>query len=338
MRRREFLGSSAGLAAASLAGAASGLVAPAVSLAEKPKSGVKSAESAMSLPIIDTHQHLWDLSKFKLPWQAEEPTLAKNFLPADYLAAIAGQNVVQSVYMEVDVEVSQQHAEAEYVLELCARDDNPMTAAVISGRPAADDFVSYMKRYEKNDRIKGIRQVLHGASTPPGYCTAPAFVRGIQHLGTIGKSFDLCMRSDDMGDAVKLATLCPETRFIMDHCGNMSVTETKPAPRKIWLDGMKALAERPNVVCKVSGIIASASVKWTPQEMAPVVLDTIKAFGIDRVMFAADWPVCTLRAQFGQWVDCLNEIVKDFSEADRRKLFHDNAKAFYALPDKKWKA
>lgn len=292
----------------------------------------------MSLPVIDTHQHLWDLSKFKLPWQAGEPTLSKDFLPSDYLAAIKGQNVVQTVYMEVDVEVSQQNAEADYVLDLCARDDNPMAAAVISGRPADSAFPAYMKRFEKNGYIKGIRQVLHGESTPPGYCLAPAFVKGIQHLGAMGKSYDLCMRSGELLDADRLVAQCPETRFIVDHCGNMSPSDVDPAHRKQWLDGMRALAQRSNVVCKVSGIIASAPKAWKPADLAPIVLDTIKTFGIDRCFFAGDWPVCTLRASLGQWVDCLSEIVRDFSEADKRKLFHDNAKRLYGLGEKKWKA
>jgi L-fuconolactonase len=327
MRRRQFLERAATLSA----------VGTAATVAVFNTSKTR-AESTMSLPVIDTHQHLWDLSKFKLPWQVEAPTLSKDFLPSDYLTAIQGKNVVQTVYMEVDVEVSQQNAEADYVLDLCQRDDNPMAAAVISGRPADSGFAAYMKRFEKNDLIKGIRQVLHGESTPPGYCLAPAFVKGIQHLGAIGKSFDLCMRSGDLLDADKLVAQCPQTRFIVDHCGNMDPKDKNSPNRQKWLDGMRALAQRPNVVCKVSGIIASAPKGWTPADLAPVVLDTIKTFGIDRSFFAGDWPVCTLGATLSQWIDCLAEIVRDFPEADRRKLFHDNAKRLYGLGEKKWKA
>jgi L-fuconolactonase len=299
---------------------------------------VSPVSQSSALPIVDTHQHLWDLKRFQLPWQKDAPKLQRSFLPADYLQATAKHNVALSVYMEVDVEVAQQNDEADYVLDLCARDDNPMAGAVISGRPADAAFPQYMARYKENAFIKGIRQVLHGDGTPAGFCLAPQFVKGIQHLGEIGKSYDLCMRSGELLDADKLVAQCPRTRFIVDHCGNMSVTDTDAGRRGKWLDGMKALAQRDNVVCKVSGIIASAAENWKPADLAPNVLDTIRIFGINRVMFAGDWPVCTLRAELGQWIDCLSEIVKDFPETDRRKLFHDNAVAFYKLPAKKWSA
>src|SRR5262245_53749316 len=100
LNRRRFLGTSAALAVAAIATEA------------------RAAEDA-PLPIVDTHHHLWDLSKFRLPWHKDQPTLAKSFVMSDYLAAVRGKNVVKTVYMEVDVEVSQQDAEIEYVTEIC---------------------------------------------------------------------------------------------------------------------------------------------------------------------------------------------------------------------------
>src|SRR6185295_1899368 len=90
-----------------------------------------------AIPIIDTHQHLWDIKQFKLPWLKSAPALAKNYLMSDYLQAVEGLHVVKSVYMEVDVDPTQQQKEAEFVIGICERGDTPMRAAVISGRPAA---------------------------------------------------------------------------------------------------------------------------------------------------------------------------------------------------------
>src|SRR5437867_10703307 len=98
------------------------------------------------LPIVDTHQHLWDLERFRLPWLANSPTLNRSFLMEDYLQATAGLNLAQSVYMEVDLAPEQQEQEAEYVAAVCAAGDTPMAAAVISGRPAAPDFRDYLDR------------------------------------------------------------------------------------------------------------------------------------------------------------------------------------------------
>jgi predicted TIM-barrel fold metal-dependent hydrolase len=286
-----------------------------------------------ALPVIDTHQHLWDLKKFKLPWQAVEdvPALRRDFVMSDYLQATKGLNVVKTVYMEVDVSPEQQMAEADYVTELCKRDDNPMKAAVVSGHPGAAGFEAHVKKLAQNKYIKGIRQVLHVPSTPAGHCLQPKFVEGIQLLGELGLSFDLCVRSGELGDAAKLVAQCPKTRFIVDHCGNMSVTSTDKDARAKWLDGMKQMAAHKNAMCKISGIIVTANKDWKPQDLAPNMNDSMEIFGEDRIMFAGDWPVCTLKASFAQWLNALKTIVKDRPIAFQKKLFHDNAARFYGI-------
>jgi len=297
---------------------------------------IACAEDAVvndELPIIDTHQHLWDVTKFQLPWHQGEATkpLQRSFVMSDYLEATKGLNVVKTVYMEVDVAPEQQVAEADYVIDLCQRADNPMKAAVISGRPGTPGFEPYIRKLAQNTYIKGVRQVLHGDTTPPDFCLQPKFVESIQLLGELGLSFDLCLRSDDILGAVRLVDQCPKTRFIIDHCGNMSVTSTDQAARVRWLEGMKQMAARKNTVCKVSGIIVTADKDWKPDDLAPNINDTINTFGDDRVMFAGDWPVCTLRASFAEWVNALRYIVKDRPVEFQKKLFHDNAAKFYGI-------
>jgi len=280
-----------------------------------------------SLPIVDTHQHLWDLNKLRLPWLSGAPRLNRTYDLRDYDEATRGLNVVRTVYMEVDVAPEQQVEEAEYVLDLCRRADNRMGAAVISGRPGKPGFREYIARYKETKEIKGIRQVLHGG-TPRGYCLEPGFVKDIQHLGELGKSFDICIRSAELEDAVKLVEQCPGTRFILDHCGNMSPQEPD---RTRWESDLKRLAARPNVVCKVSGIVASAREGWKAADLAPVINTVLQTFGPERVMFGGDWPVCTLRASYGDWVTALKEIVRNRPAAEQRKLFADNAVRFYGL-------
>lgn len=288
------------------------------------------------IPIIDTHQHLWDLTKFNLPWTKGNEILGKSFVMSDYSAATKGLNVVKTVYMEVDVHPSQQVQEAEYVIDLCTRNDNPMVAAVISGRPASAGFKDYITKYKDSPYIKGVRQVLHGDGNPAGFCLDPQFVRSVQLLGDMGKSFDLCLRPGELLDGDKLVAQCPNTRFVVDHCGNGGVQEKDPAKIKLWKDGMKALAQRANTVCKISGIIVTAPEKWTAADLEPNMRFSMETFGPDRSMFAGDWPVCTLRATFRQWVEALQQICRNMnmSTENQRKLFHDNAVRFYGLRDK----
>ena len=99
----------------------------------------------------------------------------------------------------------------------------------------------YIAAYKDKLFIKGVRQVLHVESTPAGYCLEKTFVQNVRLLGDMGKSFDLCMRAADLPDAGKLMDACPDTRFILDHCGNADV---KSKDRSQWQKDMAAVARR----------------------------------------------------------------------------------------------
>ena len=287
------------------------------------------AAGPAAMPIVDTHQHLWDLSRFKLSGLKGVPKLQRSFLMEDYRRAITGLNVVKSVYMEVGVEPSQQADEAYYVLDVIRRGGTPMAGAVISGRPATEGFAADLARYKDRPAIKGLRRVLHAAETPRGHCLDRRFIDGIRLLGRMGLSFDLCMRSEELGDAVKLVDACPDTAFILDHCGNASI---RARDLSGWKADIGRIAERKNVVCKVSGIVASAAPgPWTADDLAPIVNHVLDRFGPDRVVFGGDWPVCTLAATYRQWVEALRQIVADRPLAEQKKLFHDNAIRIYRL-------
>jgi predicted TIM-barrel fold metal-dependent hydrolase len=325
MERRRFLKHSV-LAVAT--GSAAGAELPAAAM-EQEAGGERPQPRDANLPIVDTHQHLWDLSRFRLAWVTRESPLNRNYVLRDYQEATRGLNVVRAVYMEVDVVPEQQVAEAEWILDVCRQGNTPTVAAVISGRPAADGFAEYLNRFRSNRYLKGLRQVLHNQGNPAGFCLSREFQRGIRLLGERNLSFDLCMRPGELGDAARLIEACPQTRFILDHCGNGNV---KARDLTQWRRDMERVARHRNVVCKVSGILASARPgRWTADDLAPIINHTIEVFGPDRVMFGGDWPVCTLGGSYRQWVEALRQIVRDRPLADRRLLFHDNAVRFYGL-------
>jgi predicted TIM-barrel fold metal-dependent hydrolase len=291
------------------------------------------------MPIVDTHQHLWDLEVVRPPWLKGAPDLLnRRYATAEYLAATRGLNVVKAVYMEVDVDPRDHVVEAEHVIGLCRSKQHPTVAAVIGGRPDSDKFAEYVARFKASPYVKGVRQVLHGG-TPAGHCLGAPFVRGIRLLGDAGLSFDLCLRPGDLKDGVKLSELCPDTRFIVDHCGNADpkafaakTDGEKPShDPDAWKRDMETCAKRSNVICKISGIVASAPRSWTAADLAPIVNHCLDAFGPDRVVFGGDWPVCLRGATYRQWVLALRSIVAVRPAADQRKLWHDNAVRFYGL-------
>jgi len=305
---------------------------------------LEAAEPAgiTEIPIVDTHQHLWDLSRIRLAWLAGEAKLNRNYLLQDYLEAVKGLPVVKAVYMEVAVVDEDLIKEAEWISDICRSKTGPTVAAVIGGRPAREDFRSYLSQFRNNPVIKGVRWIPPATKLGHKDYFSPQMRNNVRLLGEWGMSFDICVPPDWLTDAADLVDACLETRFILDHCGNADPQQFgrwgqelgEEAVRYVeqWRRGIDTLAARKNVVCKISGIIARVKPEdWRPDDLAPIVNHCLESFGPDRVMFAGDWPVCTKGAPLREWILALHQIVAERPLEERRKLFHDNAVKFYGL-------
>ena len=173
-------------------------------------------------PLIDTHQHLWDTKSLRVAWLKDKGAakIASPHTMADYRREARGLGIVKTVYMEIDADEDQQVKEAEFVIRTCRSGKTPMKKGVISGRPGSPGFAAYARRFEHSPYIRGYRQILHPPNRAKGLCLRPQFVKNVQLLGRMGKSYDICIRPDELADGCKLADLCPGTRFVLDHCGN----------------------------------------------------------------------------------------------------------------------
>lgn len=290
------------------------------------------------LSIVDTHQHLWDLEKFHLRWLKEAPeVLRRSYLYDDYRNAVEGLNVTKCVYMEVDVVPSQQLDEANFVVALSNDSSNRTVAGVISGRCEREEFDAYITRFRDQPSIKGVRHLLQ--SEPPGYCLQPTFIRSVQRLGELGMSFDLTIKPTELDDGLQLVQQCPETRFVVDHCGVADPKAFMKNPGSVepshqadaWRKSMARLADQENTICKISGIVAQAPPGWQTEHLAPIVNHCLDVFGPERVVFGGDWPVCLLGAKFDRWVGSLKEIVSERPHTEQQNLFSENAIRFYKL-------
>jgi predicted TIM-barrel fold metal-dependent hydrolase len=283
------------------------------------------------LPIVDTHQHLWDLSRLQLNWHSNHGfhPLSRNHLLDDYRADASGLNIVKTIYMEVDALPTQHVQEAQWILDVCAQADSRIAGAVIGARLTDDGFTEYLARFQDNPHLKGVRDLLDEERSPPGRCLQPEFQQAARRLGELELSFDIAMRPGELSDAAELAGSCPETRFIIDHCGGVQV---RTGDRSTWKRGLDSVGRHQNVYCKISGFCSSPTLgPWRPEEFAPIVRDCFEAFGPRRVMFGSDWPVCNLGGSLQSWVEALATIVADSPEIEQQALFHDNAVRCYRL-------
>ena len=295
-----------------------------------------SCNSDPILPIIDTHQHLWDLDLFPLKWV--KPPLDRNFLMEDYQKAIEGQGVVKTIYMEVAVPPVFRRKEAEWALGLCKDPGNLMVGAVIKADPTLPEFESEIRSLATNPYLKGIRYSFKSAEE----ILLPQVIQNIRLLGELGLSFDLNLHPRLLQFGNQLLGECQDTRFVLNHCGGADpiafFPKEKEAPREPqhdreqWQKEMERLAQRANIICKISGIVDNVgNYPLTAADLAPIINHCLEVFGPDRAIFAGDWPVCLRNMSLARWITTLKEVVASRSLADQRKLFHDNAAAFYGV-------
>ena len=275
--------------------------------------------------IIDTHQHLIYSERFRYDWAAEIPALQGNFRLNEYRAAAEGCGITESIFMEVDVPWEQAASEATFFCSL-AEDPSHRIAGVISAcRPENPGMAAWMDSIA-HPRLVGFRRVLH--TQPDELCTSASFHENVALIGHKGLTFDLCVLPRQLANGAALADACPDTVFILDHCG---VPDIASGDLTFWREQLSEISRRPNVNCKLSGIIAYAAGEITADTLRPVVEHAIECFGWDRVVWGGDWPVCNLTRDLGTWCRLLDEILSGSSEDELAGLYHRNARRIYRL-------
>ena len=280
------------------------------------------------LKIIDTHQHLWDTSNLSYPWLDDFDALGKRYLIEDYRRACEGMNVVRSVHVEADVAPEYVVEEVKWLAQIVQSDG--MIGAIVASAPLeASNAEEILKQLVEYDLVVAIRRMAWHRPDDQFY-RSPELTKGVQLLEKFNLSFDLCANHQQLPAAIDLVKATPNVRHAVNHCGGPDIKGQQFQP---WADHISQLASFDNVYCKVSGIVTTASENWTKTELKPYIDHLVATFGYDRLMFGSDWPVCTLAAEYQQWVEALLWAIKDATDVDKQKLFHDNAKLFYRIKD-----
>ena len=278
------------------------------------------------LDIIDTHQHLWDTSNLSYPWLDDFDALGKRYLIEDYRRACAGVNVVRSIHVEADVAPAHIVEEVKWLAQIVQSDS--MIGAIVASAPLESSHVEeILKQLVEYELVVAIRRMAWHHPDNQFY-RSPELIKGVQLLEKFNLSFDLCANHRQLPAAIDLVTATPNVRHAINHCGGPDIKGKQFQP---WADRMSELASFDNVHCKVSGIVTTANENWTQTELKPYIDHLVATFGYDRLMFGSDWPVCTLAAEYQQWVEALLWAIQDATDGDKQKLFHDNAKQFYKI-------
>lgn len=273
-------------------------------------------------PIVDSHAHYWDPTALHYPWLADGGALGGSFLPVDHERAHAGR-VAGVVAVQADCRWGQEASEVDWLESLCG--STPVLGIVAAARLEDPSVHQHLEELAGRKSVVGVRRLLQ--DQPPGFALTPEFVDGVRSLATYGLTFDICIRAHQLREVFVLASLCPDTVFVLDHCA-------KPAIARhglpTWAEDMNRLARLPNVHCKLSGLMTEADRK-TVGEVPRYLAEAVRAFGADRLLFGSDWPVCTTATTWVEWFDLVQSVVSARSARDQAAIFGQNAIDVYGL-------
>ena len=294
-----------------------------------------------AFPIVDAHQHFWDPRVNYHPWLCDEPpipfrygdyrALRRPYLPADYLSDAGPCHIIATVYVETEWDPRDPIGEMNYV-EGMRREAGLPTVAVAQAWLDRDDVAAVLERQAAFPFVRSIRHKpranLSPADGAPGGMTDPRWGAGFALLGRNGLRFDLQTPWWHLPEAAALARRFPQTTIILNHTGLPS--DRSPDGIAGWRRAMATLAACPNAAVKISGLGVPGT-PWTVAANREIVLTTIDLFGVDRCMFASNFPVDGLCGTFDAIFSGFREMVRDFTPGERAQLFHDNAVRIYGM-------
>jgi predicted TIM-barrel fold metal-dependent hydrolase len=293
------------------------------------------------LPIVDAHHHIW--RQADQPW-LQGPTVPRIFgaydaIKRDYpveefIADLSGTGVVKSVYVQTNWAKERAVEEVEWVQRQADRAGWPH--AIVSFVDfQSEDAARVMAAQARSPLMRGARQQLHWhanaqyrfAPTPDQMNTA-TFRTNLALLEERGWLFELQVFAPQMADGAALAKAFPRITFVLEHAGMLE--DLSPEGRALWREGMKRLADQPNMHTKFSGL-GTFIRRNDPQHIADAVGETLALFGPARCVWGSNFPIEKLWTDYAAIVNAIKAALAGLSEDDQRAVLHDNAVRLYRL-------
>ena len=272
---------------------------------------------------IDSHQHFWRYSSEQYPWIQPDWPIKRDFLPADLEPLLAATGLDGCIA----VQARQSLEESRWLLELA--EQSPIIRGVVGWVDLRSPEVSrHLEQFVPHPKFVGVRHVVQD-EPDDHFMLGSEFQRGIGCLKSFGLTYDLLVFPKQLPAAIKLVESFPDQPFVLDHLAKPSIKDGRLDP---WREHIEMLASFPNCCCKVSGVVTEADWNnWQPADFAPYLDVVVNSFGVDRLMYGSDWPVCLLAGNYERVHGLAAAFAKQFSKGDQAKFFGGNAAKFYAV-------
>jgi L-fuconolactonase len=273
---------------------------------------------------IDAHQHFWHYSPLEYGWIGPGmEVLKRDHQPGD-LAILLGTAGIDGT---VVVQARQTVAETAWLLDLAGR--HSFIAGVVGWVDLRGPGVrAELERFAVHAKFRGVRHVVQDEPDDQ-FMLRRDFSRGIATLAEFDLTYDLLIYPRHLPVAIELVDRFPDQPFVLDH---MAKPPIKAGGLEPWASGIQRLAARPNVTCKVSGLVTEADWQgWQPADFYPYLDIVFEAFGPARIMFGSDWPVCKLAGSYGQVAGLVTGYVEKLSAGEQAAVWGRTARRFYGL-------
>ena len=273
---------------------------------------------------VDSHQHFWRYDPVRDAWITDEmAVLKRDFLPADLLPELRANGIDACVAVQAD----QSEEETRFLLDLA--ENHSEIAGVVGWVNLLDERVEeQLEHFSHFRKLRGFRHIVQG-ELDDRFLMRKEFLRGVGMLSRFGFTYDILIYARHLPIANEFAQRFPEQKFVVDH---MAKPQIKARELNEWSRGIRAIAKHPNVWCKVSGLVTEADwERWTRDDCRPYLDVVFEAFGIDRLMFGSDWPVCLLGGNYARVKAIVDDYTQCFSAIDKENIFGGNAIRFYGL-------
>jgi L-fuconolactonase len=276
---------------------------------------------------IDTHAHFWDVDAFRYPWIDKGSVFDRTYSLEDYQRASAEIPISRIVFVECDAHPECSLSEVKWIERLAATDRRIQGIVAHAQLTSNNHLGAELDILASMPIVKGVRHNIQ--NNPAGFSVQTAFVHGVKEAHLRGFHFELCLKHQQLGEAIELVKQCPEVRFVLDHCAKPDI---RAGGREPWLSQLHEIATMPNVVCKISGLVTEANWEtWKPDEVLWYAQMAGEAFGPSRIMFGSDWPVNEVAGGLLKWFRLAEALAAPWSTLNRHKFFYENAEAFYRL-------
>lgn len=278
---------------------------------------------------VDSHQHFWRYTPETYPWIAPDwQVLQRDFLPDDLRPLLASSQLDGAIAVQAQQTID----ETRWLLDLAA--DHPdVVKGVVGWVPLiesdVDDVLAGLLSEPKGAALKGIRHIVQGEADD-AYMLREDFNRGIARLRGHGLTYDILIYGRHLANAAAFVDRHPDQVFVLDHIAKPEIREA--AFDRAWADGLRELARRPHVMCKLSGVVTETrDAKWTRGVLAPYLETALDAFGPGRILFGTDWPVCLLRCEYRTWVETVTSFISTLTATEQDAIMGGNAARAYRI-------